>query len=237
MSERLENSPYTLDNVITLAEGKNILTKIPPDNYFYGSVSKEFPISDGVSFHIKKAESASFIARYSLAMERVPSEWEGKLFAFATSYDEEITRDFYYNADEDEEVSEEEFYDNYEENDNYYEDTEILGTKTNYQLAFSPIVKGEVNEAIFNVTEENTSNQMTLFVPRQPLPFELIRGTDMLRALKASVMNNSVNSDLISLREWSRMSINMSVPIQTRLTIASALDDYIRTHPNAKTFL
>ncbi len=132
------------------------------------------------------------------------------------------------------EVSEEEFYDNYEDNDNYYEDSESLGTKTNFHLALSPIVRGEPNEAVFNIPEENTKNQLTLFVPHVPIPFELIRGTEVLRALKNSVMNNALDTDLMTLREWSRMSMDMSVPIQTRLTIVSALDDYKVLHPEAK---
>lgn len=203
-----------------------------PGYYYNEILTKEISDSEEAVLHIETAEKSRFALRMRL---RIREGEEGYITALATSYDEEVKRLFYCNPDG-EEIDEEEYLEKSEYNDEYYEDEEKLGTKSHFHLHFAPIVPTSEGgfEAVFNIPEEDMKDTLTLFLPTGPVPLGAMRGTEVLQALKKSLGNNDPEQDGISLRAWFDMAKSPSVPPQTRLVVAMAIDEYKAKHPESE---
>lgn len=213
------------------------VSRIPSQSW--NKVKKmELPIADGISVFTEDPTSSSFELRFRLQIGVASASSVGRLVGLATGYDEEVKRSFYCNPDG-EEIDEDEYLERSEFNDEYYEDEEILGKKTNFRLHFAPVVSTPQGtfEAAFNIPEDDMKDTLTLFLPTGPVPFEAIRGTDVLQSLKKSVGNNNPEQDEVSLRAWFDMAKSPSVPPQTRLVVALAIEEYKQKFPQAEGLL
>lgn len=209
-----EETHAPIGRMLDVAEESGILARLNEKAIYFvhyqlgsGTVETEVPLTTISTFRV--LDSKSRFGGATLSVDNLSESWNGRIGAFALASKVEV----YNNS--------------FDDNDYDYNNIgnmsfpDPIGYRWEYQLKFAPVVNtkdsGRVISANFHQAIANID--FDILLPIQPFPYELIMGRSPQNALKESIQE----AEPEQIEAWLTLSQDMSVPIQSRITISSEL--------------
>ena len=201
-----EETHAPIGNLIDMVENQGIFARVP-NKLLYSSYSgvneTEFTFVEDSVFRLFNPNIRGRLLQ--LEIDGLSADWENKIGAFVLAQKTFVT----------------------DENDTSEWPREF--SQWQYQMRFAPVTTENNSRKLF-ITPINQLNlllEYDLLLPIKNFPFDAIT----TRAAQVSLKDSVLESHDSQLPAWSGFSKNSEVPIQSRITISTALSDLKRVNP------